>query len=397
MMHGSDELILLIGGLGLVSIAAALVSGRVSAPLVLVFLGIGMLAGAADPQRFSFSDFRAAYAVGGVALAVILFADGLGTSREVVRQGGWPGLALATAGVLITTAIGGVVIVVLAGAKWLGAMLVASVLAPTDAAVVSTLLRGAHMRLPERVTAALELESGLNDPASIFLTTVIITAIRFPDHVTAAYVAISFAVQIAGGAALGVGGGRGLVFLLRRLPLDPALATVFALSFALALFGLAQTLGTSGFMAVYVAAIVAGNSSFAAREAVGQFFAGIAWVAQITLFLTLGLLVDPPALLPLLPIAVPATLLLLLVARPVAVFACLAPFGYRLREMTFVSWVGLRGAVPIYLSIVPVLGDPRGLRMFNAVFVAVLVSLLMQGWTIRPLARALGIAGPAAT
>ncbi len=194
-----------------------------------------------------------------------------------------------------------------------------------------------------------------------------------------------------GGVALGLGGGWLLGFLLRRLLLEPAMAMVLALAFGLTLFGVAQVLGTSGFLAIYLAGVITGATEHRARREVEHFLEGFAWLAQIVLFLMLGLLVTPHALLPFIPEAIVVAIVLIVVARPVAVFACLLPFRFSWRESAFASWVGLRGAVPIYLSIIPALADPeRDARLFSGVFVVVVVSLVIQGWTIGLAARLLG-------
>lgn len=390
MTADTNHLILAAGVIGVLSILAGLWSRRIGAPLLLVFLVIGMLVGHRLEARDSFENFRAAYMAGSIALAVILFEGGLKTSLHEVRLALFPSLALATVGVVLTACIVGGLLKLITDAGWPGVLLAGAVVAPTDAAAVAALLRRARIHLPERVQATLELESGLNDPASVFLTVLLIGVILDPAPMGAWSMAAEFAIQMGGGAALGSAGGVALLSLLRRLPLEASLATVLALAGCLAVFGLAQTLGTSGFLAVYIAATIVGTSRFEARAQVGHFFEGLAWLAQIVLFVFLGLLVSPIALLPFLGHALFATVVLLLVARPLAVFVCLAPFGFGLREMTFVAWVGLRGAVPIYLSVVPAAYDPRGIRLFESVTVVVIASLIAQGWTIRLVAEWLG-------
>jgi NhaP-type Na+/H+ and K+/H+ antiporter len=193
-----------------------------------------------------------------------------------------------------------------------------------------------------------------------------------------------------GGTALGLAGGWLLAFLLRRLVIEPATAMVLALTFALTLFGLAQVVGTSGFLAIYIAGVITGATDYRDKPEVAYFMEGFAWLAQIILFLMLGLLVTPHDLLPFVPAGIFIAVVLIVVARPLAVFACLLPFRFAWRESAFASWVGLRGAVPIYLSIIPALADPgRDARLFSGVFVVVVVSLVIQGWTISTAARLL--------
>ena len=389
MMVWANQIILAIGGLALVSILAGLLSRRIGAPLLLVFLGVGMAGRYALPG-LEFDDFRAAYVIGSIALAVILWDGGLRTPMQMVRLAWGPALALATIGVGLTAGIVGVAVTLFGGAPLLGGLLAGAAVAPTDAAAVSALLHRARVALPDRVEATLELESGLNDPASVFLTVLLMLLIRDPGTLGATDAALMFGQQMGGGAAIGVAGGFALLALLRRLPIEASLAMVLAVAGVLTLFGLAQVVETSGFLAIYIAALIVGPATFPARAAFGPFFGGLAWLAQIVLFVMLGLLVTPTQLLPLAGPALGATAVLILLGRPVAVFACLAPFGFAWRDMAFVAWVGLRGAVPIYLSLVPAIGDVRGMRLFDGVFVAVVASLVVQGWTIGPAARLLG-------
>jgi NhaP-type Na+/H+ and K+/H+ antiporter len=395
LMEGAHHLILVGGVLGVLSILGGLVSRRIGAPVLLIFLGLGMLAGEDGPGGIPFDDFHAAYLIGSIALAVILFEGGLTTHLSMLRLAFWPALVLATIGVLLTTAIFGGAAVLLLGAAPAGALLAGAAVAPTDAAAVNTLLRQARAAVPERVTALLEVESGLNDPMSVFLSVLFIHIIAQPGwsldwpHVASAL--LLFVEEMAGGAAIGFAGGAALVFLLRRLPLEPALAMVLVLAAGLSVFGLAQSLGCSGFLAIYIAAVMTGAARYPAQDDVGYFFGGLAWLAQIVLFLMLGLLVTPHELAPYVAPGLIGAAVLILIARPVAVFLCLLPFRYRARESAFASWVGLRGAVPIYLSIVPALADPdRDVRLFAPIFVLVVASLIVQGGTIGPAARLLG-------
>lgn len=386
-----NGLILLCAVLGLLAILAGLASRRLGAPILLVFIGLGMLAGQDGILGLHFADYYAAYVIGSVALAVILFEGGVKTRLPVLRMALWPALALATIGVVVTAFVVAGFVWLIAGTHPAGALLVGAAAAPTDAAAVSALLRRSQVAVPERVSALLEVESGLNDPMSIFLTVLLLHVLTEPHWASFANAAWLFVREMAGGAMIGLGGGWVLSLMLRRLPLEPALATVLALAAALAVFGLAQTLGTSGFLAVYVAAIMAGATAHPARDAVEHFFEGLAWLSQIALFVVLGLLVTPHNLAPFLIPGVCAAIVLILVARPVAVFACLAPFRFAPRDIAFASWVGLRGAVPIFLSILPALADPdRDARFFGGIFVLVVASLVIQGWTIAPAARLLG-------
>jgi cell volume regulation protein A len=387
----AHEVILVASALGLLGILAGLVSRRVGAPILLVFLVLGMLAGEDGPGGIPFDNFYSAYLIGSVALAAILFDGGLKTHLSMLRLAIWPALALAVIGVAVTAGVVGVAVMWIASVPFAMAMLFGAAVAPTDAAAVGTLLGRARLALPERVTALLEVESGLNDPMSIFLTIFMIQVITAPASATWSHAALLFVSEMIGGAALGLAGGWLLAFLLRRLVIEASTAMVLALAFSLTLFGLAQVIGTSGFLAIYIAGVITGATEYRHKPEVAYFMEGFAWLAQIILFLMLGLLVTPSALLPFVPAGTVIAIVLIVIARPLAVFACLVPFGYAWRESAFASWVGLRGAVPIYLSIIPALADPgRDLRLFSGVFVVVVVSLVIQGWTISPAARLLG-------
>ncbi len=389
-MDAAHDFILLGGALGLLSIFAGLASERVGAPLLLVFLVLGMLAGEDGPGGIAFDDFGAAYLIGSVALAIILFEGGLKTERSMIKLALWPGLLLATLGVAMTTAIVG-------GAAWLlgstatDALLVGAAVAPTDAAAVSLLLRRAKLAVPDRVTAVLEIESGLNDPMSVFLTIVLVASLTAPGGVSAKNAAIMFLAEMGGGAAVGIGAGYAMLALLRRLKVEPSLYPVLALAGAMATFGGAQRLGTSGFLATYLVGIIVGNHDHQAMRPVERFFETLGWLAQIVLFLMLGLLVNPHELMVLLLPALVVAAVLILLARPLAAFCCLPLFGYSVRETSFVSWVGLRGGVPIYLTTIPLLaGVKSGDLLFGAAFVIVIASLVVQGWTVGVAARVLG-------
>jgi cell volume regulation protein A len=387
----AHELILLAGVLGLSSILAGLISRRIGAPILLVFVGLGMLAGEDGVLGLALDDFASAYLIGSIALAVILFEGGLKTPVAMLRLAFWPAALLATVGVAVTALVLGLFVSLVDGVPLLGALLAGAAAAPTDAAAVAVLLRRAGAALPGRLLALLEIESGLNDPMSVFLTFLLMRLIAEPGSIGFGDAALWFLREMVGGAVLGTGGGWALAQGLRHLRLEASLAPVLVLAGGLTVFGVAQLLGTSGFLAIYLAAIVTGGAQYSSREQVEHFFEGIAWLAQIVLFVMLGLLVTPHKLPPYLPGAIIGATVLMLVARPVAVFACLLPFKFTLRESAFASWVGLRGAVPIYLSIIPALADStRDQRLFASIFILVIASLVVQGWTVGPAARLLG-------
>jgi len=390
-MNAAHELILLGGALGLFSILAGVVSARFQAPLLLVFILLGMLAGEDGPGGIVFNDFHASYLIGSIALAIILFEGGLKTERAMIQAAWGPALTLATVGVALTAGMVAAAAVGLFSFSWTEALLVGAVLAPTDAAAVNTMLRAARVAVPERVTATLELESGLNDPVSVFLTLLLVESLTTQGGITTGHAVQLLLEEMLGGAIVGLAGGYGLLRLLRRLPVEAPIYPVLALTSLLVVFGGAQTIGASGFLAVYLMGVIVGINQFEAHRALVYASESFGWLAQITLFLLLGLLVTPHRLLPLVGPIIAITFALLFVARPVATFVCLLPFRYSGREAAFASWVGLRGAVPIYLTIVPVLSGVRsGDVLFGAVFGVVITSLLLQGWTIAPVGRLLG-------
>ncbi len=386
----SHELLLTAGLLCLIAIIAGRLSARVGTPLLLVFIAIGMLAGEDGPGRIAFSDFGAAYLVGSLALAVILFEGGLTTERATVRKALGPAIAMSTVGVLISAGVVGAAIVLVFHYSWPEALLLGAVIAPTDAAAVSVLLRMSRVEVPSRVVALLEVESGLNDPVSVFLTMIMVEWLLHPADITAARASLWLLREMGGGLVLGIGGGFGLIWMLRRITLESTVFPVLALGGALAIFGGAQSLGASGFLAVYLAGLMLGNHRHEAMVAVKGFFGTLGWLAQITLFLMLGLLVTPHQLWPLIAPALGVAGVLIFVARPIAAALCLLPFGFGPAETGFISWVGLRGAVPIYLTLIPILsGEKTSVTLFGVVFVIVVASVAIQGWTIAPVARLL--------
>ena len=393
-LRDAHGLILLGGLLGVCSILAGLVSRRIGAPTLLVFLVLGMLAGADGLIGIPVHDFRAAYLVGSVALAIILFEGGVKMPLARLRTVFWPALLLATVGVALTAGVLGACIALLFGVSLPAAILVGAAAAPTDAAAVNTLLRRAGVALPPRLPALLEAESGFNDPMSIFLTALLLHIIVSPQNLSVGGAVLLFTREMAGGAVLGVVGGWLLAFALRVLRLDHAVAGVFVVTGALSLFALAQLLGTSGFLATYIAALIVGATRYQAADSVERFLESLSWLAQIVLFLMLGLLVTPHDLPRFIPVAVTGAIVLIFLARPIAVMPFLLPLGFTWRESVFASWVGLRGAVPIYLSFLPAVVDPsRDEAFFAVIFVLVVTSLVIQGWTVGLAGRILGF-GP---
>ncbi|WP_208539078.1 potassium/proton antiporter [Algihabitans albus] len=386
----------LIGSLMLLaSIFAGLLSSRVGAPLLLVFLGLGMLAGREGPGGIVFQDSQLAFILGSTALAVILFDGGLRTPRATIERGLGPALALSTVGVLITAGLVAAVAHYLLGFGWVFALLLGSIVSATDAAAVFLLLGRSGIALRDRLRSTLEVESGSNDPMAVFLTITFTTMLAAGELELGWWVVGDFALQMGLGGTLGAAGGFALVWLMNRLELSGGLYPILALAGALLIFSGTQLAGGSGFLAIYVAGIVFGNRRVRADQLVGRFFDGLSWLSQIVLFLLLGLLVTPSELLPDLGTALVLAVTLMLVARPLATLICLTPFRFPLREQAFAAWVGLRGAVPIFLALFPFLeGFDRSGQAFNIAFVVVLVSLLLQGWTIPWVAHRLHVSLP---
>jgi len=379
----------------LLSILAGMVSSRLGAPLLLVFLLLGMLAGEDGVLNISFNDYRSTFAVGSIALAIILFEGGLRTPRDVVKLVFWPAFSLATVGVLLSAfAIAGVAHLVM-GLSPLEGVLLGAVIASTDAAAVFMLLHGRGSAVNARVGGTLELESGMNDPMAVFLTLLCVELLQHPD-LSPGWVALEeLAIGFIGGGALGLLGGFALRWMVERLNLTTALYPILIAAGALLIFGGANLLGASGFLAVYLAGVMLARAPYRAQQVIARFLDGLAWLSQIAMFLLLGLLVTPSKLLSDLPAAIVIALAVILVARPGSVAIALLPFRFSWPERGFIAWVGLRGAVPIFLASIPILaGLPNAQRFFNVAFVVVLVSLLIQGWTVGRAARFLGLTVP---
>ena len=383
--------ILLGSLLVLAGILSSLVALRFGAPLLLVFLLLGMLAGEGGPGGLKFDDVGTAYMVGSIALALILFDGGLRTRLATFRNVLAPAATLATAGVLITTVLTAPVAKLALGIGWTQALLVGAVVASTDAAAVFLLINARGLRLRPRVRATLEVESGTNDPFAVFLTLLLVEFLLAGDQ-TWSHVLVIFMRDTVLGCIIGVAGGRIITLVLNRLALPQGLHAPFVAVSALVVFAAANTVHSSGFLAVYLAGLVVGNRQTRAHNSVVVFLDAVTWLAQIVMFVLLGLLVWPHRLADSLVGAVVIAAVLMLVARPVAVFLCLAPFGFPWREKLFLSWVGLRGAVAIFLASIPLLvGLPAGYLFFDVAFVVVLSSLLIQGWTVAFAARKLDI------
>jgi cell volume regulation protein A len=375
-------------------ILSSLIALRFGAPLLLVFLFVGMLAGDSGPGGLVFDNVEATYLVGSIALALILFDGGLRTRFSSIRAVLAPAATLATLGVLLTALITTPVAKYTLDIRWDEALLVGAVVASTDAAAVFLLIHSRGLRLRPRVGATLEVESGTNDPFAIFLTLMLVELLSLGTS-SAAHVLAQFVREAGFGTVAGLIGGRIVVIALNRLALPQGLHAPFVTTAALVIFGVAQIAHASGFLAVYLAGIMIGNRPTRAHNSVVAFLDAATWLAQIVMFVLLGLLVGPRRLLSSAGPGLAVALTLMLVARPLAVAICLAPFRFPWREKLFIAWVGLRGAVAIFLASIPMLvGLSKAYLYFDVAFVVVMVSLLVQGWTLTAAARRLHVSRP---
>lgn len=391
-MFSINSLVFVTGALLLLGIVSSKFSARIGMPVLVLFLGLGMLAGSEGIGGIAFEDYTFANSIGSVALALILFDGGLRTSLRSVRLAWRPALFLSTVGVFLTSVLTGFAASWVLGIPIMHGMLLGGIVGSTDAAAVFSILRTSGLKLPERLASTLEVESGSNDPMAIFLTVGLIGLIMEATVSAGGLVSIFF-VQFGVGALFGIGIGYGGAWAVNRVNLDyPGLYPVLVLALGLLAFGAAAVLGGSGFLAVYIAGIVLGNSSLVSRNSIFLFHDAAAWIGQIVLFVMLGLLVFPSRLADVAWEGLLVALVLIFVARPIAVLASTFPFHFAYKELLFLSWVGLKGAVPITLATFPLLaGMEGGGLIFNVVFFVVLVSAVTQGWSLPMVARKLNL------
>ncbi|MGB7447553.1 MAG: potassium/proton antiporter [Ornithinimicrobium sp.] len=397
---------LFAGVLVLLAVLAARLSETIRVPTLLLFLLVGMLAGSEGPGAVAFDSPALAQAVGSAALAVILFSGGLDTQWSAIKPVLVPGLVLASVGVLITAGIVGSAAWVLLGSftdfdlgsdglTWPEALLLGAIVSSTDVAALFGLFRGPTPAPRARIRSLLELESGTNDPAAIILTTTLLGLLNASGE-GALSVVLDVATQVTLGVAFGLVLGFGGVWLANRLYLQSTgLFPLYVLSIGLISFGVGEMVGANAFLIVYIAGLVIGNRLTRHRALVLSTTDAFAWLAQIIMFLALGLLVVPSELLRIAPVALALAVILVFVARPLAVIACLAPFDFDRQSTLYVSWAGLKGAVPIVLATFPAtygVGDAS--TIFSIIFVIVVVSVLAQGVTLPQVARWLRVTDP---
>ena len=389
----SFEYILLASAILLVlSIIASKASGRVGIPAVLLFLALGMLAGSEGPGGIYFDDAGLAQHLGVLALVFILFSGGIDTNWQSVRPAIGKALALSTLGVLITAGLVGGFATVVLGFGWIESLLLGAIVSSTDAAAVFSVLRMSNVGLKGELKPLLELESGSNDPMAVFLTIGLTNILVNPAASVVSLVPMFFQQMILG-AAFGYAIGRGIVLVINRIKLEyEGLYPVLTVSMVLLTYGLTALIGGNGFLAVYVAGLVMGSKAFIHKRSLMRFHDGLTWLMQIMMFITLGLLVFPSRLVPIIGFGLLVSAFLIFVARPIAVFTTLLPARMHVKEKLFVSWVGLRGALPIILATFPLLAHvPQADAIFNIVFFIVITSALIQGTSIPPVARWLGV------
>jgi cell volume regulation protein A len=392
-----DATLTLIGAMMLViSILLSPLSSRLGMPVLLIFLVVGMMMGEDGPGGLQFDNFELAFTIANLALGVILLDGGMRTRAETFRVGLRPALMLATLGVFLTAAGAAVVAWWVFDLSWLTALLIGAIISSTDAAAVFSLLQGRGLHLNERVSATLEIESGSNDPMAIFLTLMLVAAISAGGTSEWSAALWMLVKQLGIGGVIGVLGGFVVVNLANRSRLTPSLYPLLVVAAGLSVFAGTNELGGSGFLAIYLTGVVLGNQPVRMMPMILQVHDGLAWLAQLCLFLILGLLVSPSELLPLAGGGLVLAFALIFLIRPLAVLLTLWPFGFNRRELGFISWVGLRGAVPIVLALFPVIADlPSAQLIFHIAFFIVLVSLMVQGTTMAPLARRLKLEVPA--
>lgn len=397
---------LLIGGILLfISIIVSKAGAKYGVPALLLFLGVGMAAGC-DGFGIEFSSNTVVQFLGTVALSVILFSGGMDTKYKDIRPVLAPGILLASLGVLLTTLITGYFIYLIFSISPTGihfslleSMLMAAVMSSTDSASVFSILRSKHVGLKERLRPMLELESGSNDPMA-YLLTVILTQIVVSNSgigdVSWGYTAFLFVAQLVVGGLLGMALGYAIVWFMNRINLsNDSLYPILLLAFVFFVFAITDLLRGNGYLAVYIAGLMVGNKRLVHKRSIASFFDGFTWLFQIVMFVMLGLLVVPSEMWQVAVVGLLIAVFMILVARPVAVFACLLPFRkLSFRARTYVSWVGLRGAVPIIFAIYPLVADPGNENfriIFNIVFFITIVSLLLQGTTVNLMAKWLGL------
>lgn len=394
-----DTAILVTGVLLLLGIASSKISARLGVPVLVLFLLLGMLAGSEGLGGLEFENYPLAHAIGTLALAMILFDGGLSTSMSAIRIAWKPSVLLATWGVLVTAVITGLAATWILNISLLEGLLLGSIVGSTDAAAVFSVLRSGGVSLPKRIAAVLEVESASNDPMAIFMTIGCIEVLLGKVAIGPGLLGL-FASQMVIGSVCGAIGGYAAVWVVNRIELGASgMYPVLVTAFGLLTFGSAAQLGGSGFLAVYLAGVIVGNQPLVFQRGILLFHDAIAWLSQIVMFVVLGLLCFPSRLMNVAGQALLISVVLIFIARPIAVMLSAFPFRFTRKELVFMSWVGLKGAVPITLATFPLmLSTPErplpASLLFDVVFFIVVVSAVIQGTSLTPVARWLGLERP---
>ncbi|HLQ98866.1 MAG TPA: potassium/proton antiporter [Sphingobacterium sp.] len=396
-----EIILLVLSVLFFFSILAGKASSRFGVPALLLFLAVGMLSGN-DGLGIRFENIGVAQTIGTIALCIILFSGGLDTKISEIKPIIGKGILLATIGVLITALISGVMIwwilgmtIEAAQVSLLTSLLLAATMSSTDSASVFSILRSKNLHLKNNLRPMLELESGSNDPMAYILVITLIEIISVDSAPNYWVAGGSVLLQLGIGAGIGFLLGKLAVIIINRIKIDnDSLYPILVFTFCIFIFSITYFTKGNGYLAAYIAGLVIGNSKFIQKRASLSFFDGLAWMFQLIMFLTLGLLVNPHELIPIIIPGLLVSVLMIFIARPLTVFLCLAPFKkMAVKDKTFVSWVGLRGAVPIIFAIFPLAEQvPHARLIFNIVFFCTLISLLVQGTSIPTIARWLGLA-----
>ncbi len=387
-----EYILLIISILVIISIALWKLSENLGVPSLLLFLAIGMLAGSDGIGKIYFDNVYAAQSIGIVALIFILFSGGLDTKWKIVKPVIWSAISLSTLGIVITAVVIGYAVHKLLGFSIYQGLLIGAIISSTDAAAVFSTLGAKQTRLKGKIKPLIELESGSNDPAAIILTIVLLQIVLTGEAPILNIIGYLILQIVIGGAA-GYFLGRLMVLLMNKLKFTfSGLYPVFAIAFAVLIYAVTTASHGSGILAVYISSIVIGNSEFVQKKSLIRYFDSIALLGQIIMFLTLGLLVFPSQLLPIAGIGMIISLILIFIARPAGVFISLLISQFKFNEKVFVSWVGLRGAVPIILATFPLAAKLNiGNDIFNIVFFCTLTSALLQGWSIPIAAKLLKV------
>jgi potassium/hydrogen antiporter len=390
------DFLLLSGSLlVIISLIIAKFSDNIGVPTLLLFIIVGMLAGSEGPGGIYFDDASLAQSVGIIALIFILFSGGLDTNWMETRLAVKPALLLSTTGVFLTALIVALFITIIFQVDFMWGFLIGSIISSTDAAAVFSILRTRKITFKGELRPLLEFESGSNDPMAIFLTIGSIEILRNPETGFFA-ILLMFIMQMGIGGAMGFALGKLIVYSINKIKFNyGGIYPVYVIAMSLLVYSATAVLGGSGFLAVYIAGIIVGNSIIVHKNGTKRFFDGLAVLSQISMFLTLGLLVFPSELMDITFTGLLIALILIVIARPASVFLSLMFFKFGVKEKLLISWIGLRGAVPIILATFPLIaGIENSLMIFNVVFFIVITSVIIQGWTITPAAKILGLTVP---